>query len=106
MSFLVISFMFLALPEKGYSGIPIPPSGPLCCQLDDGCFDIVEPPPGVPSQSCVVDNIVAGAICNESADQCVVTSRNVPTLSEWGLIAMAGILEVIGFMVIRRRATA
>jgi hypothetical protein len=33
--------------------------------------------------------------------------RNVPTLSEWGLIAMAGILGIAGFMVIRRRkATA
>ncbi len=31
----------------------------------------------------------------------------VPTLSEWGLIAMAGILGIVGFMVIRRRkATA
>ncbi len=27
----------------------------------------------------------------------------VPTLSEWGLIAMAGILGIIGFMVMRRR---
>lgn len=27
----------------------------------------------------------------------------VPTLSEWGLIAMAGILGIIGFMVIRRK---
>jgi hypothetical protein len=27
----------------------------------------------------------------------------VPTLSEWGLIAMAGILGTVGFMVIRRR---
>jgi len=31
----------------------------------------------------------------------------IPTLSEWGLIAMAGILGIAGFMVIRRRkATA
>lgn len=30
--------------------------------------------------------------------------RNVPTLSEWGLIAMAGILGIVGFIVIRRRA--
>jgi DNA-binding beta-propeller fold protein YncE len=31
----------------------------------------------------------------------------VPTLSEWGLMAMAGILGIIGFMVMRRRkATA
>lgn len=27
----------------------------------------------------------------------------IPTLSEWGLIAMAGILGIVGFMVIRRR---
>ncbi|MCH7949109.1 MAG: IPTL-CTERM sorting domain-containing protein [Candidatus Dadabacteria bacterium] len=31
----------------------------------------------------------------------------IPTLSQWGLIAMAGILGIVGFMVIRRRkATA
>ncbi len=29
--------------------------------------------------------------------------EEVPTLSEWGLIAMAGILGIVGFMVIRRR---
>lgn len=28
---------------------------------------------------------------------------NVPALSEWGLIAMAGILGIIGFMVVRRK---
>jgi len=27
----------------------------------------------------------------------------IPTLSEWGLVAMAGILGIVGFMVIRRR---
>ena len=27
----------------------------------------------------------------------------IPTLSEWGLIAMAGILGIVGFMVMRRR---
>jgi hypothetical protein len=31
-------------------------------------------------------------------------SRPIPTLSEWGLIAMAGILGIVGFMVMRRRA--
>ena len=30
--------------------------------------------------------------------------RNIPTLSEWGLISMAGILGIAGFMVIRRRS--
>jgi len=31
------------------------------------------------------------------------TASNVPTLSEWGLITMAGLLGIIGFMVARRR---
>lgn len=30
-------------------------------------------------------------------------TRSIPTLNEWGLIAMAAILGIIGFMVIRRR---
>ena len=106
-SFLVISFVFLALPEKGYSGTGMPPSGTECCQLDGGCFDIMLPPPGVPGMTCSVQNVVLGAVCNESAGQCIVISRDIPTLSEWGLIAMAGVLGLIGFMVIRRkRATA
>ena len=29
--------------------------------------------------------------------------RNIPTLSEWGLIAMAGLLGIVGFIAIRRR---
>jgi hypothetical protein len=29
----------------------------------------------------------------------------VPTLSEWGLIAMAGVLGIVGFMAARRRKT-
>lgn len=29
--------------------------------------------------------------------------RDIPTLSEWGLIAMAGILGIVGFIVMRRR---
>jgi len=33
-------------------------------------------------------------------------TREIPTLSEWGLIAMAGILGFIGFVVIRRRQAA
>ena len=35
------------------------------------------------------------------------TARNIPTLSEWGLIAMAGVLGMVGFIAIRRKkATA
>lgn len=32
-----------------------------------------------------------------------VIEKNVPTLSEWGLIAMAGLLGIIGFIAVRRR---
>jgi len=36
-----------------------------------------------------------------------IRTTNIPTLSEWGLIAMAGILGIVGFMVIyRRKVTA
>ena len=34
---------------------------------------------------------------------CLSPITNVPTLSEWGLIAMAGVLGLVGFMVMRRR---
>jgi hypothetical protein len=41
------------------------------------------------------------------AFDCVAPPTNVPTLSEWGLVAMAGILGIVGFMIIRRKkATA
>jgi len=40
------------------------------------------------------------AICFDLDD------RVIPTLSEWGLIAMAGILGIVGFMAIRRRKVA
>lgn len=41
--------------------------------------------------------------CDIGAYELVDNTRDVPTLSEWGLIAMAAILGLVGFMVIRRR---
>jgi Tol biopolymer transport system component len=35
-----------------------------------------------------------------------MTARNIPTLSQWGLIAMAGVLGIIGIMAVRRRKAA
>jgi len=34
---------------------------------------------------------------------CGPPPETIPTLSEWGLIAMAGVLGIVGFMVMRRR---
>lgn len=55
-------------------------------------------PGGVVSQIGPLDEEMKGM-----AFDCQVEPSNVPTLSEWGLIAMAGILGIVGFMVIRRR---
>jgi hypothetical protein len=47
-------------------------------------------------------------VLNSSIDavSCIVeevTPTLIPTLSEWGLIAMASLLGIVGFMVMRRR---
>ncbi len=41
--------------------------------------------------------------CDEIVNQLVGVASSVPTLSEWGLIAMAGVLGIIGLLTIRRR---
>ncbi len=105
-TFLVVGFFFLAMPEKGYSQ----EMGPGCCQYEDVEFyECVEISPGL---ICPFSNIgpavdfFPNGICNRSTGLCsniIPLTKNVPTLSEWGLIIMAGILGIVGFMVIRRR---
>jgi hypothetical protein len=51
----------------------------------------------------ITENIGEVIISSNTVTKTWVITRNVPTLSEWGLIAMAGILGIIGFMVIRRK---
>ena len=111
--FLTFSFFFLALPENGYSGIPSVPGGPPCCQQGSRCIGGVTAPSECQSPRCdnVDCEIIEDAICVEGDEMFTgscVSPADVPTLSEWGLIAMAGILGIVGFiMVIRRRkATA
>ncbi|TDI90240.1 MAG: IPTL-CTERM sorting domain-containing protein [Candidatus Dadabacteria bacterium] len=36
----------------------------------------------------------------------VLIARNVPTLSQWGLISLIVLLGIVGFIFYRRRATA
>jgi len=111
-AFLVFGFFFLALPEKGYSGNPMPPNGPFgCCQVPvDIClaeeqqcckdfeFDEVN--------LCIVEGgtFITGGSCQDNG---LCTSPEVitpiPTISQWGLIAMASILGVIGIIMIIRR---
>ena len=46
---------------------------------------------------CQLDNVSIGG---------GIVVADVPTLSEWGLILMAGILGIVGFMIMRRRKLA
>ena len=50
-----------------------------------------------PAQGVLVDSPVDLALIP------MADPRNVPTLSQWGLIATAGLLGIIGFIVIRRK---
>jgi hypothetical protein len=100
-AFLTFGLFLLALPEEGFSGIaPVPIS---CCQGDGECIDSTEGP-----FLCQVDNVVEDALCNQDTDLCelIPVVSNIPTLNEWGLIAMAGILGIAGFLIIRRRKAA
>ncbi len=54
------------------------------------------------------DFIISGGSNDGNEEVYIVFPRNcnviaIPTLSEWGLIAMAGVLGIVGFMVMRRR---
>ena len=97
---LAISFL--------YSGAAFAQPGPFqgCCQYFTGCENL--------SQSeCVANDNSTGFVidkeCNEQTGFCPIPEvgdslvRPVPTLSVWGLIAMAGILGIVSFVIIRRR---
>ncbi|MGB2691666.1 MAG: IPTL-CTERM sorting domain-containing protein [Thermodesulfobacteriota bacterium] len=106
---LLLGFLFIALPQKGFAGIPMPPSEPTCCQYiaeEGGEFTCEDGLDGF-CQEIKGENLIVlpGERCNIRTNLCqeAIPSANVPTLSEWGLIAMAGVLGLIGFMVIRRR---
>ena len=45
----------------------------------------------------------AGQVLDSTLAEKIWVTLEIPTLSEWGLIAMAAILGIVGFMVIRRR---
>lgn len=104
---------------------PLPPdatffAGEICLGLgasDDEC----KTPDGGESGCCVINqgdcnqgpsleecNVLGGDSwfndiqCGE-VSQCATLPRNVPTLSVWGLITLAGILGLIAFIIIQRR---
>ena len=112
-AFIVISFVLLALPEKGHSGI-----GPVdikCCQyqfIESENFTCTEVPlvAGCPLEpEMELLEVFEFSVCDQELGICSgfnPIQRAVPTLSEWGLIATAVVLGFIGFIMIRRRKAA
>jgi len=108
-TFLIIGMLFLALPENGYSGASM--NGVKCCQYvsteddQDICIDVSSGEPCFTMKFADLVGEFEGESCNDNTGLCIdpVVNTPIPTLSEWGLIAMAGILGLVGFMVIRRR---
>jgi len=98
--FIIFTIVVIALPSKSYGGFAMLAT---CCQLRGSCYDLMEPEPDMLAQLCLGD--IEPGVCNEVTGMCEQPeiSRNVPTLTQWGLIAMAGLLGIIGFLIIRRR---
>jgi len=73
-------------------------------------FDVVNNMPSITRRAFNLNNVNAetgevdniGLVTQFVCEPVVVVSP-IPTLSEWGLISMAGILGIAGFMIIRRR---
>ncbi len=99
-AFLTFGLFFLALPEEGFSGFSTDVD---CCQGEGQCVDSTEGP-----FLCQADNFVEDAFCDQGSGLCtqITGIAPIPTLSEWGLIAMAGVLGIAGFLIIRRRKAA
>ena len=101
-SFLFVGFLFLALPDEGFSGLAQP--GPECCQVEpDQCFDFGDGNGDEPVPVCRVDNLQPG-FCNEQTGMCELTRTNpIPTLGEWGMLITVAALGIVGYVYYRRR---
>jgi len=100
-AFITAGFLFLAATEEGNAGTPS--MDLTCCQLEGSCFDNSG---GLPPMRCLIEDLREGEFCNEDLGLCSGLISNpspIPTLSEWGLIAMAGVLGIVGYLIIRRR---
>ena len=102
---LVAGFFFLSTPESSYaqSDCCFEHDGLACddeacsntvCDMDDFCCDVSW------DSKCVS---AAEEFCEVCGGTPPLKSESILTLSQWGLIAMAGILGIIGFIMVMRR---
>lgn len=101
LSFISVGFLFLSVPEDGFSGLAQP--GPECCQFaPDRCFDLGGGDGG-PTPACLAEDVVPG-FCNETTGVCEATRTTaIPALGEWGMVAAVLALGAAGILVYRRR---
>ena len=100
---LIAGFLLLAFEQEGFAGFATIATD--CCQISENeCADNSEG-----EFFCSESDLLENAICDENTGRCrteltpIHKVNPIPTLSELGLIAMAGILGIAGFMVLRRR---
>ena len=102
---LIISFLFLAYEHEGFAGVAIIDTD--CCQISENeCADTSEGP-----ILCMEGDLQENAFCDENLGLCrteltPIRGRPIPTLSEWGLIAMGGVLGIVALLILRRRRAA
>ena len=90
-------------------GIAIDSSGQILVNGNPDVLFSIDPVTGFRTVISQYDNIAQGPLAGFTRGIIVATVATemvlmqVPTLSEWGLIAMGGILGIVGLMVFRRR---
>ncbi len=111
-SFLLSGLFFLAQPDSGYAGSTF--GGPPCCEFPnpDGSYcyggeqaTIACNNPEFCGGECIFyQNRICELIDGQlGAGSCQIFESSIPTLGEWGLIALAAVLGSAGYMVIRRK---
>ncbi len=104
---VLLTFTVTSGPNEGRTSVPF--SGE--CVPDDCRTNEIGQVSWTYSSDVVgIDSIVATTNVNDEdipSDTVIkfwqAAPRPIPTLSQWGLIAMAGILGIVGFIVIRKR---
>ena len=77
-------------------------AGTGCCVIEPGsCVSDISGDSCFSGEFSEVEIFVAGAACSE-VPQCTIT-RNIPTMSNWGLIALAAVFVLAGIWAITRK---